>query len=666
MAQNQNKFENIIEQLDLLKKRQMQDRENIKNLTKRQAKRSQKQEENDQQNVTKKIPTILTSAEKRRYQQIGKRFLLGAQIQFSNIKRGIKVKQLMNTTKDFFVKGFEKIKEKGAQLKKSNFWKMLLGSLVVIGMAAYLFRDKIAKLIPDATGQTGNVFQKMIKFLGNMMKQAWQFITETLLGGIGGIINRLFNESIPNMLQMFFYDTLPNAIFNTYLMIMSMFDPGAGQILHARANSQLQTRTDKAIEQMQGIDKDYQADQFNRDTVSHLKILGKIVDNLDKGIAVDNTTQLTKLSNSSFTYLMYYGDDKINQAREKVFSQLNQLFNNTLSAKIKQGVFDAQDFKQTWNAAQNRSLSNRQRLYKSLQSALAGVSEEERNRVLNRFTDEISDSFSNNDVYKALDTMMQRSSQLQGLARGQLDELSGKITTNLSEEQQKQYNKMQQVYKKMSNIFADNGNISNKFIEAAIAGKVSQFMVAAEKFVSNNGLFDHIKENIVSMSNSLAEIFKTFFGNSFAILNSVANSITSYINPSRVMMTQSPTNASGDVVNASQNINGNNIIVNVDLTGNQTIAVSDAINGLSQSENNIVKTIEESNLILGLANKTLAGIGDIHGINMEAWDVLYKLINQKMQPVIVTGGNGDGGGGGSKPSTPTTVVEQIKQTLSST
>jgi hypothetical protein len=57
----------------------------------------------------------------------------------------------MNTTKDFFIKGFEKIKEGGAKLKKSNFWKILLGSLVVIGMAAYLFRDKIAKLIPDAT-----------------------------------------------------------------------------------------------------------------------------------------------------------------------------------------------------------------------------------------------------------------------------------------------------------------------------------------------------------------------------------------------------------------------------------------------------------------------------------------------------------------------------------
>jgi hypothetical protein len=59
---------------------------------------------------------------------------------------------MMKTSKDFFLKGFEKIKNSGAELKKSNFWKILLGSLVVIGMAAYLFRDKIAKLIPDVSG----------------------------------------------------------------------------------------------------------------------------------------------------------------------------------------------------------------------------------------------------------------------------------------------------------------------------------------------------------------------------------------------------------------------------------------------------------------------------------------------------------------------------------
>jgi hypothetical protein len=70
----------------------------------------------------------------------------------------------------------------------------------------------------------------MTKFIGNMLKQIWDFISDSLIGGISGILGRLFNDSIPKMLRMFFYETLPNAIFNTYLLIMSMFDPTATEL----------------------------------------------------------------------------------------------------------------------------------------------------------------------------------------------------------------------------------------------------------------------------------------------------------------------------------------------------------------------------------------------------------------------------------------------------
>jgi hypothetical protein len=79
----------------------------------------------------------------------------------------------MKTSKDFFLKGFDKIKEQKGNLKKKSFWGVLLGSIIVIGAAALLFKDKITKMIPDLTGQAGGIFKTIVSYLGNMLKGCW-------------------------------------------------------------------------------------------------------------------------------------------------------------------------------------------------------------------------------------------------------------------------------------------------------------------------------------------------------------------------------------------------------------------------------------------------------------------------------------------------------------
>jgi hypothetical protein len=86
------------------------------------------------------------------------------------------------------------------------------------------------------------------------------------------------------------------------------------------------------------------------------------------------------------------------------------------------------------------------------------------------------------------------------------------------------------------------------------------------------------------MGIGVAETFKNFFVGSFNILNTVANSIASYINPDRIKVVESKAgDVKSDVASINNEVNGNNIIVNVDLTGNQAIAISDAILGLANS-----------------------------------------------------------------------------------
>jgi hypothetical protein len=82
-------------------------------------------------------------------------------------------------------------------------------------------------MMPDLAGETGGLFQRMMKYLGNMLKGCWDYITGSIGGSISGLFHRVFSESLPGILKVFFFESLPMAIFNTYLAIMSHFDSSA-------------------------------------------------------------------------------------------------------------------------------------------------------------------------------------------------------------------------------------------------------------------------------------------------------------------------------------------------------------------------------------------------------------------------------------------------------
>ena len=624
MAQDQTKFDYIIKQLVRVNEFEQETRA----IVQKQKKNEQKQQEN----VTKKLPTILTSSEKRRYQEIGKRFLLGAEVQFNNIKKGIKIREMMKTSKDFFIKGFQKIKEKGAQLKKSNFWKMLLGSLVVIGMAAYLFRDKIAKLLPDVTGQTGNIFQKVMKIQVSLMKQVWQFITTTLLGGVNGIVNRLFNDSIPKMLQIFFYETLPSAIFNTYLLIMSMFDTGATQYA---VSADTAAQIDKTISSTNAANnRNQEIDEDDIDFVGYLKPMGDLIGRNMKDLE-EGLRQMMR--NHAATYLLYNQDgegghknDKIDMAAvRKSLTTLLGIEEKQLKEYIKSGQFDVEVFMREM-AKQKADLK------KAVEAATENMDDEEKKKINvsnNPAPDDVNigNIKSFGTLWKEMMNNVKYVEQLNINSKG------------LRDGDKKRFNAMKQVYDNMNKIFVDKSLISNEFIRQQIVNKTSAFMDAASKFMSSEGgLANIIKDNTLKLSEKIATTFKDFFVKSFGILSTVSNGLTSYLNPKPATNNKPNEQGEGkpDVHFHGESQNGTALIINVDLNNNNSV-ISEAVENLKTSQDKAVEEIVKSSEILETINSTLVEIGDIHGVNMQAWNVMYKLISN-MPPNVIAASNSSG------------------------
>lgn len=180
----------------------------------------------------KKLPARLTNNERIRYENIGKQFMLGAGKEFDRIRNKIKFGEMMSTTKDKFVKGFEKIKNKFTSTKKgSGLWSKIFKIIALLGILGYIFKDKIAKLLPNTTQFFSNLIDKVQDATGKMLIGLWDFIKGHLSGSFSGILKHLANVVIPNSVGTFFGKTLPDALLETWLAVMSTFSSSAGEQL---------------------------------------------------------------------------------------------------------------------------------------------------------------------------------------------------------------------------------------------------------------------------------------------------------------------------------------------------------------------------------------------------------------------------------------------------
>ena len=638
-------YAQILQRLQEIERKAAQDAVVIQKLQEEQAKRKTEKEKEekqkqDQKNVVKKLPTVLTTNERKRYSEIGKRFLLGAEEQFRQIQKGIKTKQMMKTSKDYFLKGFEKIKAQKQKTKKKSFWKILFGSLVIIGAAAFLFRDKIAKMMPDLSEKTGGIFTTIKIYIGNMIKGCWQYITKSLGGSISSIFHRIFTDSIPSILQFFFFETLPSAIFNTYLAIMSQFDPRANAMMSSGSHDP-QTRADIVSATAEDGELDM-ASPVNRQIDAAMGIVQGVVGVFGKIQRNERVTQeeIALMQKTLGRWMLlqnrqgevWLQTKAIFQGAEHLLGTWtgNQFEGGELYRMIRDGEFDWQSFLYQFLSSDRTA----QAMSLILKNMFSGKNEEQRKRLSEKYGIKFTDNGeldtkslvgTEGDVVRrkvhnasmiGTDTEFSKAAEYYASMRGRL----GAQWSGIARDE----NKIVAVtdvgnQDKLGYMYDGMGYISLQLIRDATVKEIHDFAKAINTFVTDGGIVGDFKYKIKSMVESMSKYFNEFFIGSLDILKNILYGILTYSGHNTTNDTPQKNVQNNAIVNNS------GVLVNVDMTGNQAISIATAFSNIVTTQKEVLKSIDNSISSLEKVNESLSSIGRMHALSKSAF---IKLLGE--------------------------------------
>lgn len=146
----------------------------------------------------------------------------------------------MQTKGDDFVKRVKQVKKQQIKQKKSSgFWKKLLAVIGIITLVGLLFKDKIAKLLPDLSGSLGDTTNNVILWIKNSISGVVEYINSVASKVISSILQYIAGSQIPKFVGQFFNLTLPNAIYGSVMAIMSIFSDDAAKQLNEFVRTQM-------------------------------------------------------------------------------------------------------------------------------------------------------------------------------------------------------------------------------------------------------------------------------------------------------------------------------------------------------------------------------------------------------------------------------------------
>lgn len=191
------------------------------------------QQDQKQKNIIKDdISATLSNNERKRYQNIGKEFVQGAGKQFSRIKKAISFKEKMQTKKDWLKQKIQIVKQNTKKaLKSGSFWKKFLAVIAILGVVGFLFRDKIAKLLPDLSSGFQSGKDRIIEGIKNGISALVSNFKDVSGKSFDSVFTYAAQDLLPKMITPFFERTLPDAIVASVLAIMSTFSESAGDQL---------------------------------------------------------------------------------------------------------------------------------------------------------------------------------------------------------------------------------------------------------------------------------------------------------------------------------------------------------------------------------------------------------------------------------------------------
>lgn len=552
----------------------------------------------------KKLPTRLTNNERIRYENIGKQFMLGAGKEFDRIRNKIKFGEMMSTTKDKFVKGFEKIKSKITSTKKgSGLWSKIFKIIALLGILGYIFKDKIAKLLPNTTQFFSNLIDKVQDATGKMLIGLWDFIKEHLSGSFSGILKHLANVVIPNSVGTFFGKTLPDALLETWLAIMSTFSSSAGEQLSKMAGQSVtdiaNETTDLAQQQIDEIEKsskESNAKDF-QNQIKELKYIGYLLKEAENqsevyGMIDDSMVQKMikdsgKLAIENASSEAYY---KLSWATKTFFGDKNK----NLQELIDSGQFDATRFVQLYSDFKKKEEDTHVSFVKAFNDALGNraLAKNELDKKVNELKRSYGDGLSNplDEVVKLHETYFKQTTKAFG------------------EKQKMQMEKDKELQSQLNIKKAPPVVVSfDKALDAALTDTLKGTFESIKNFLEGGdvSLVKHFSDGVIQLS----EFYKGFFEKSLGILQSVVENVDSVTAVK-----------DGEEIQTQHANGGNNIILNVDLSDSMSVGISSAISSLVQTENNVISQIQKTNNKLDTLNNVVKLINNLHSASQQYVD----------------------------------------------
>lgn len=574
------------------------------------------EESDNQRNVVgkDKLPTTLKANERKRYENIGKQFVEGAGREFERIRKAVKFRDAMRTTKDTFLKGIDKLKMSVKKAsKKGGFWTNLLKIVGVLSLIAFIFKDKIAKALPNLKENVEKVFDTVKGTVKHLIDKIFGESTTLVSGSFVTIINRMFTQTLPGLASNFFNYTLPEVILNTYLAVLSTFSETAGQRLSENLNKDMNDLSEQVAD-----DAEVQAELRTVGNLQEQKNVIQGVENLyntiqqlaAKGEASDADVR-DFIQNAG---ILAWSQSSIAnaQAAEQLDSIVDAVNGNNVNLRqlIDSGKFDMTTFLNQYQSYLNAGENKETALFNSLSNLMGkkDLDEAQKQEALQK----IREQTKSGAVFELMTAMISNQNKYEDEANSILAQNAARDKVVLIEQER---------MKRMIEQPPLQVNYKEVF-EGEVAKSLKDVLDKFSEFIQGNNLTPILEKGFTS----IAEHYEKFFKQSIEVLNNAVSGITGIIfDGTKDVQT---------VFTSPKQVNGNNnIIINVDLSDSTAGAFATAINNLYTADNNIVKILEDTNTQLQNAVRAFSTTKDLHAASMKYVEIstnnLHEIVDKK-------------------------------------
>ena len=574
------------------------------------------EESDNQRNVVgkDKLPITLKANERKRYENIGKQFVEGAGREFERIRKAVKFRDAMRTTKDTFLKGIDKLKMTVKKAsKKGGFWTNLLKIVGVLSLIAFIFKDKIAKALPNLKENVEKVFDTVKGTVKHLIDKIFGESTTLVSGSFVAIVNRMFTQTLPGLASNFFNYTLPEVILNTYLAVLSTFSETAGQRLSENLNKDMNDLSEQVAD-----DAEVQAELRTVGNLQEQKNVIQGVENLyntiqqlaAKGEASDDDVRAF-IQNAG---ILAWSQSSIAnaQAAEQLDSIVDAVNGTDVNLRqlIDSGKFDMTTFLNQYQKYLKKTKNKDVALFNSLSDLMGkkDLDEAQKQEALQK----IREQTENGAVFELMTAMISNQNKYENEANSILTQNAARDKVVLIEqERMKRMIEQPPLQVDYKEVFEGEVGISLKDV-------LKNF----SEFIQGNKLTTILDDGF----KSIADYYKNFFEQSINVLNNAVSGITGIIfDGTKDVQTvfTSPTQVNGN----------NNIIINVDLSDSTAGAFAMAINNLYTADNNIVKILENTNTQLQKAVEAFSTTKDLHAASMKYVEIstnnLHEIVDKK-------------------------------------